>query len=766
MWRVLSNEGARPVGESADVGPKVTKKEKALAVAKKALERGNLERALGEYKKALAEDAKDARSWLRLAELQVKMAKRADAAASYFEAAGLYTDQGFFQRAVAVYKNVLKLSPDLVEANLKLADLFRQLGLLSDAIQQLEQAARTHRRAGRMEQALSAMRRIVDLNPDHVVSRLKLAETAARAGLTNEAIIEFRKAADHLKSLGKQDEFLRVGERLLALKEDDLDLAREMSEIYIERGNARFALARLQPCFNKNPRHIPTLQLLARAFEQLGQVAKTVSVLKELARLHRDEGRAADSIAAYQRVLVLDPSDPEARNESVRAHRQSVSSAAPAPPVNSGPATSPGPAIKRPASITFSEMAVPQFLLSSEGSSQGLALTTSTELQAVGNGPQALTPEQSAEVSRILSECDVFIKYELLERAVEHLQRIFEIDAHHVDAREQLARALLKLGRAEEASRNFALLSEQLRHADPARSSAFAEEALSARPRPTSGASASGVIGAGYLETGEIENMDVGLRAGEVVSGELVGVSREDAGGPDDVVLEFEEVDSDYLDDEADKTPTEFTGFEQDEPTHADPAGVDPADLEQIDFFLNAGMPEEAAELIDELAQQCPGFAGLVERRERLAEIQGAVPVGPDGGSQTQVPVVATAALGASSSEEEGRAHLEAGHLDAALSAFARMAGQSDTEVQGLYWMGYTCAKMGSLAEAVIHFKKALNKPAITENETTRLYNALGEVFELLGEPKEALYFFEKVKRRDPHFDNVGLRIERLKQTG
>jgi len=77
----------------------------------------------------------------------------------------LYVEQGFFQRAVAVYKNIIKLSPEVVEARSKLADVYRQLGLFSDAIQQLEQAVLLNQRAGRLPDALTAMKQIIELNP-------------------------------------------------------------------------------------------------------------------------------------------------------------------------------------------------------------------------------------------------------------------------------------------------------------------------------------------------------------------------------------------------------------------------------------------------------------------------------------------------------------------------------------------------------------------------------------------------------------------------
>src|SRR5213075_3054281 len=161
----------------------VTKKDKFLAAAQKFLERGTLDKALAEFSRAVQEDPKDTRTWLRIAEIHVKRGDNEKATEVYLRTADLYVEQGFFQRAVAVYKNIVKLSPGFTDAYLKLADIYKQLGLLSDAMQQYEQAAAALNRAGRTKDALSAMRQIVELNPDQPVSRIKFAEAAAQVGM-------------------------------------------------------------------------------------------------------------------------------------------------------------------------------------------------------------------------------------------------------------------------------------------------------------------------------------------------------------------------------------------------------------------------------------------------------------------------------------------------------------------------------------------------------------------------------------------------------
>ena len=75
-------------------------------------------------------------------------------------------------------------------------------------------------------------------------------------------------------------------------------------------------------------------------------------------------------------------------------------------------------------------------------------------------------------------------------------------------------------------------------------------------------------------------------------------------------------------------------------------------------------------------------------------------------------------------------------------------------------WSAHKSSKAGA---AVAYYKKALNKPAISDDEATALYFQLGSVFQTMGETNEALYFFEKVMKRDANFRDARRRISDLR---
>ncbi len=269
-----------------------TNKDKLIAGAQKLVEKSQFEKAIKEYLKVVADDDKDVRIWLKIGDLYAKLGKKAEAAETYAKVAQFYSDQGFYLKAVAVYKQILKIEPRLVEVNHKLAELYKQLGLLSDAMQQYEAVAAFYHREGKTREALAALKQIVELDPETVANRIKLAELYSKDSMVREAIDEFSKAAEQLRQAGRVDDFMKVAERLLFHSPDNRPVTKELAGLYIEKGDPRRALPKLQICFKADPRDTDVLSLLAKAFEALDQRSKSVSVLKELARILGENGDA------------------------------------------------------------------------------------------------------------------------------------------------------------------------------------------------------------------------------------------------------------------------------------------------------------------------------------------------------------------------------------------------------------------------------------------------------------------------------------------
>jgi tetratricopeptide (TPR) repeat protein len=80
------------------------------------------------------------------------------------------------------------------------------------------------------------------------------------------------------------------------------------------------------------------------------------------------------------------------------------------------------------------------------------------------------------EISKILAETDVYVKYNLHQKAVDHLRRVFALDGDNVEARERLKDILVSQGREQEAEVELLKLAEVVAPGDPDRAEGYLQE--------------------------------------------------------------------------------------------------------------------------------------------------------------------------------------------------------------------------------------------------------------------------------------------------
>lgn len=461
-----------------------------MDAGRKAYEKGQYDKALREYLKIVKEDPKDVRVWLKIGDLYTKKQANAEATETYMKVAAYYSDQGFFKKSVAVYKQILRVDPRLVEVNLKLAELYRQLGLLQDAMQHFEMVAAFFHREGKTQEALATLRQLVDLDPENVATRIKLAEVYSKEQMVPEAVREFTTTCDFLRKNGRQEDFLKVAERLLFHEPDNLDLCRELATLYLKRNDPRRALAKLQICFKADQSDPSVLALLAQAFQRLDQKGKTVSVLKELARVHAEAGRKGEATEVHEKILQYVPADPDsltylgrgarpsALADDVQFDAQAVAAVAAPPPsrhplgrsTGSMPIVSPDdvgdysePVYEAPEEEGFLDSSLLDSDVSEEFPREDsfVADLELIEEEAAYDADSSVeTQENADEIVKILTETDVYVKYGLNQKAVDHLRRIFELDERNIEARERLQSILIEEGRIDEGIAELLILAE------------------------------------------------------------------------------------------------------------------------------------------------------------------------------------------------------------------------------------------------------------------------------------------------------------------
>ncbi|HEY5375756.1 MAG TPA: tetratricopeptide repeat protein, partial [Polyangiaceae bacterium] len=84
-------------------------REKTLQAAQKYIEKKRYDRAIAEYQRIVQDDPNDARTLLKIGDLQARLQAYPEAIATYDRVGQYYSAQGFALKAIAVYKQIREL---------------------------------------------------------------------------------------------------------------------------------------------------------------------------------------------------------------------------------------------------------------------------------------------------------------------------------------------------------------------------------------------------------------------------------------------------------------------------------------------------------------------------------------------------------------------------------------------------------------------------------------------------------------------------------
>ena len=282
-------------------------KTKQLASAQMHMRKGHYRKAIAAYERVLTEDPLDVRARLNLANLYYRREDYPRAVEAFLEVAKTYEETGATLKAIAVYKQAIKLAPERADLFVLLAHNYEQHGLLNEAGSSYKQALRLLSGEGDTGDKLDVIKRILELDPVNLVDRVRLAEAYSALGHLNDAVRQFRRVALELDRLGHTQAFQRIGERLLYHQPDDAIIAKKLATSYVVAREPHRALSKLKIAFKHTPRDLEVLGTLVDAFVSLGQVHKAVTVLKEMARQYDKSGLVHERDDCYREILTLDP---------------------------------------------------------------------------------------------------------------------------------------------------------------------------------------------------------------------------------------------------------------------------------------------------------------------------------------------------------------------------------------------------------------------------------------------------------------------------
>src|SRR5207302_1440051 len=247
-----------------------------------------------------------------------------EAVKTFGKIADHYAKDGFFLKAIAIYKKINKLDPSKLDVYAKLADLYAKQGLAMEAKSQYQVLADYYIKHGDPGNAL-----MINKNSP------KLLAMWARILIAKGDINSAKSALENAMKADPNEPATREALAELYLKQNNLDKALEMIAFLVDkalsRGERGTAVDLLNRVLRIDSGHIPTLERLVATYTRLNEETNILASMNSLAEAHIAKGRYQQAAAVLEKLIQREPQNAQHRNKLQFVKSQMGGAEAPPP---------------------------------------------------------------------------------------------------------------------------------------------------------------------------------------------------------------------------------------------------------------------------------------------------------------------------------------------------------------------------------------------------------------------------------------------------
>ncbi len=413
-------------------------------------------KAIAIYKKITKLDPNAIDVLVKLGELYTMQGLAREAREQYAQAVEFYKQRKQPDRALETFRKIVALDPENTNYRMRLAEFCEQMGKKADAAMAYSEAAEVALRHGDTKVAEPALKKASALDPANPQLVLMRARTALEQNNPAEAEKVLASASAVQSTPAGQQLLLRayLGTRkvqqasrlvsevyranpgdfsplasfaAMCLSTGDLDAAvvplTQAADAMIEAKATAPLSDVLKQLWQKDPHHLPTLELLYKVAEKTADEFTLPEVLEALGDAYVEAGDLEKAEWAFRKLSVREP-----ENENYKALLHQVLQ-------KSGKEVEAKPA-------DFA----------------GQAVALAPEAQVVEAAPPAASEEEAALVKEALENSDLFSRYGLVDKAVAELEKVLETYPDQVDIHQRILEVCQK-GAPQRAAKAAAALA-------------------------------------------------------------------------------------------------------------------------------------------------------------------------------------------------------------------------------------------------------------------------------------------------------------------
>ncbi len=272
-------------------------RDKIIASAEKLVAKGKIEPAIKEYERLLEDNPNDVNTLNRIGDLWVRINRNDEAVKVFGKIADHYSRDGFFLKAIAIFKKINKLDPSKLDIYAKLADLYAKQGLAMEAKSQYQVLADYYLKHGDPANALGIYRKISELDPTAINVHVKLADLYSQNNQTGEALKEYDRVGRLLLKRGMLDEAVQVFRKALKIDAKNIDLVDSLVNALTEAKDFNNAGQIIESALESNPNHPRLLGMLGRVLISRGDLTGAKSALDRAHAADQNDPTAREGLA-------------------------------------------------------------------------------------------------------------------------------------------------------------------------------------------------------------------------------------------------------------------------------------------------------------------------------------------------------------------------------------------------------------------------------------------------------------------------------------
>ena len=262
-----------------------TNKEKLLESAQKNLSKKQYTKAIKDFAKIVEMEPGDIRSRQKLAELYVRANKSSEAYEQYEAIARYYSSNGFYLKAIAIYKQMQRLDPGQVAIYSRLAELNQKQGLIGNAMAEYRSLVDYYERNQLIADEIKTLEKMRDLDADNLNVRVKLAEVLTNNDRKDEGFEEIVAIIDVLKDKGDFDKCLKLYTMFLPHFPGNRLLQSGLAHTFFEKGDYARGTTILETLLKDKPSDPDLLRQISKGYAQSGNYLRAVATCRQLLQM-------------------------------------------------------------------------------------------------------------------------------------------------------------------------------------------------------------------------------------------------------------------------------------------------------------------------------------------------------------------------------------------------------------------------------------------------------------------------------------------------